>query len=281
MTTQKKSVAVITSTIGRPELKRAIESVKNQTYPCKHYIFVDGAQFAESAKAIIEQYDNLVVTYLPMNTGANGWVDSSINAIAPYLIKEDILCYVDDDNWYEPNHIQSIIETFEKYPDADFVYALRNFIDLNGKFICNDNFESLGIWDNKVLELYPFNLKVENNIYHLQLNPFPQYHIDTNCYAFKNHIAVQLAPTWFSGIYNDKSVLKKIIDLQLRCACTKQYSVNYIVDVYKMFCIEPALIELNISDKQYEQSIRKQLSNLLVILGNENIHRHNGRPWVE
>ena len=30
-----KTVAVVTSTIGRPELALAIKSVQNQTYPCK------------------------------------------------------------------------------------------------------------------------------------------------------------------------------------------------------------------------------------------------------
>ncbi|HHF4949445.1 TPA: hypothetical protein ACPO3J_000702 [Haemophilus influenzae] len=40
-----KTVAVVTSTIGRPELSLAIKSVQNQTYPCKHYVFVDGNIF--------------------------------------------------------------------------------------------------------------------------------------------------------------------------------------------------------------------------------------------
>ena len=40
-----KTVAVVTSTIGRPELALAIKSVQNQTYPCKHYVFVDGNIF--------------------------------------------------------------------------------------------------------------------------------------------------------------------------------------------------------------------------------------------
>ena len=102
------SVAIVTSTIGRQELSRTIESVKNQTYPCKHYIFVDGEQFENKVREITAPYADLIITYLPMNTGANGWVNSSINTIAPYLIKEDIICYLDDDNWYEPNHIESI-----------------------------------------------------------------------------------------------------------------------------------------------------------------------------
>lgn len=281
MTENPKSVAVITSTIGRPELARAIESVKNQTYPCKHYIFVDGEQFADNAKAIVEQYDNLIVTYLPMNTGANGWVNSSINAIAPYLAKGDIICYLDDDNWYEPNHIQSIVEAFESSPTADFVYTLRNFVEADGTILCPDNFESLGVFENKVLDPYPTILTVGNQSYHLNFQLHQAHHIDTNCYAFKHPIALELSRSWFSGIHNDKNVLRKIVELNLKCVCTKQYSVNYVVDVYKMFGVMPTLEELGIG-KEHETAIRKQLAEVLSKLGDENIRRYGGkRPWVE
>ncbi|VEI46842.1 glycosyltransferase [Actinobacillus equuli] len=83
------SVAIITSTIGRPHLERAILSVQQQSYTnCKHYVFVDGEQFFTNAKTIVEKYPHVVVTYLPMNTGANGWTNSSINAIAPFWLKK-------------------------------------------------------------------------------------------------------------------------------------------------------------------------------------------------
>lgn len=51
-----KTVAVVTSTIGRPELSLSIKSVQNQTYPCKHYIFVDGNIFWDKAKSIFIEY---------------------------------------------------------------------------------------------------------------------------------------------------------------------------------------------------------------------------------
>ncbi|ASU15971.1 hypothetical protein [Actinobacillus pleuropneumoniae] len=45
--------AVVTATIGKPSLEQAILSVKNQTIPCKHYVFVDGKQYWKAAKEII------------------------------------------------------------------------------------------------------------------------------------------------------------------------------------------------------------------------------------
>lgn len=274
------TVAIITSTIGRPKLADAIESVKNQSYPCKHYIFVDGEQFADKARAIVDKYDDLVVTYLPMNTGANGWVNSSINAIAPYLVKEDIICHLDDDNWYEPNHVQSIVETFERCPDADFVYTLRNFYDLQDRFICHDDIESLGIFDNKVLDIYPLVLQIENQTYHLNTKFSQAYHIDTNCYAFRHPIAVMLANSWFSGIFNDRNVLKTISELNLSCASTQQYSVNYVVDVYKIFDVLPILRQYGVEVEKQMGNIQKQLADHLIGLCQENIRRHGGRPWA-
>lgn len=51
-----KTVAVVTSTIGHPELSLAIKSVQNQTYPCKHYVFIDGKIFWDKAKSIFIEY---------------------------------------------------------------------------------------------------------------------------------------------------------------------------------------------------------------------------------
>lgn len=65
--------------------------MQNQTYPAKHYIFVDGGKYHDKAREILVKYPEVIVTYLPMNTGAGGWTNSAINAIAPYLIKEDQL----------------------------------------------------------------------------------------------------------------------------------------------------------------------------------------------
>ncbi len=67
--TNQLTVAVITATIGRDELERTIESIKNQSYPCKHYIFVDGEDFRYKAKTILDKYPDVIPIYLPMNTG--------------------------------------------------------------------------------------------------------------------------------------------------------------------------------------------------------------------
>ncbi|QLB15731.1 hypothetical protein A6B39_09870 [Mannheimia granulomatis] len=59
----KPTVAVITSTVGRIELERAIFSVQNQTYPCKHYIFVDGEKYHQQAADILNKFDGYLFAY--------------------------------------------------------------------------------------------------------------------------------------------------------------------------------------------------------------------------
>ncbi|MGQ0287425.1 glycosyltransferase family A protein [Pasteurellaceae bacterium 22721_9_1] len=276
MTTQP-SVAIITSTIGRLELARAIESVKKQTYPCKHYIFVDGEQFADKAKAVIEQYDNLIVTYLPMNTGVNSWVNSSINAIAPYLVKEDIVCYLDDDNWYEPNHVQSIVESFAICPTADFVYSLRNLYDIAGNFICHDDIESLGIWESKTKEKFSFKLEIDGYQFWLAPQLKGTYHIDTNCYGFTRQSAITIAPIWFSGKYNDRNVFQKISQLKWTVVPTRKYSVNYTVDLERYMSFK----EFKDAGLTDEQATRAQIT-IIQKINELHIERYGGRrPWTE
>lgn len=274
-----KSVAVITSTIGRPELERAILSVQRQTYPCKHYIFVDGEAFADKARVIVENYPHLIVTYLPMNTGANGWSNSSINAIAPFLVREDVICYLDDDNWYEPNHLETIVETMEK-SNASFVYSLRNFVNKQGEFICRDDFESLGFWLHRLPEkaVTPAAILGDDRVFITDTPREP--HIDTNCYGFTRELALRLANSWNSGIHNDRSVIRTLIEWQALGQFTGKYTVNYFIELRNAFNnIYPVLVEMGFS----QEVIQDTLTDTLKTFCQMNIAAYGGvenLPWV-
>lgn len=226
------TVAVVTSTIGRPELERAILSIQQQTYPCRHYVFVDGEQFHSQAAEILRRYPNVIATYLPMNTGANGWTNSSINAIAPYLIKADILCYLDDDNWYEPNHIECGVRTLVE-SGADYAYALRNLFDHNQRFICVDCCESLGSYSRGWGNEFSGEVNHGDKIYSFQCGWSTENHIDTNCYFLRHSVAKAVSMAWHTGLHNDKHVYAVLRELGLAEACTRAVSVNYVFDVLK------------------------------------------------
>lgn len=228
-----KTVAVITSTIGRSHLERAILSVQKQTYPCKHYVFVDGEQFAKDAKQILDKYPHVIATYLPMNTGANGWTNSSINAIAPFLVKEDVICYLDDDNWYEANHVENSLKVLNE-TGADYVFALRNLYDDQEEFVCQDLLESIGNYENNLPNPYQFKVTINDKTYACQTEVHKKDgHIDTNCYLIKRDLALRVSHFWYSGQNNDTNFYTILKKVKAVGKCSKDFTVNYMMEPEK------------------------------------------------
>lgn len=228
-----KTVAVITSTIGRSHLERAILSVQKQTYPCKHYVFVDGEQFAKDTKQILDKYPHVIATYLPMNTGANGWTNSSINAIAPFLVKEDVICYLDDDNWYEANHVENSLKVLNE-TGADYVFALRNLYDAQEEFVCQDLLESIGNYENNLPNPYQFKVTINDKTYACQTEVHKKDgHIDTNCYLIKRDLALRVSHFWYSGQNNDTNFYTILKKVKAVGKCSKDFTVNYMMEPEK------------------------------------------------
>lgn len=191
-----KSVAVVTATTGRKELKQAIDSVAAQTYPCKHYIFFDGV-WAYDWKELSKTF----ACELPVRTGGNGMMNGGIVAASAFLVQEDMICWLDDDNWFEPNHIEKLVEAKR---DKPYAYSLRALRNVDGSFFANDDFESLG--------------------HHTGF-------IDLNCYLMDRNIAVQVAPLWYKTtgelMVGDRFVYQALLQNQLDSACSGLYSLNY------------------------------------------------------
>lgn len=233
MNVNQPTVAVITSTIGRSHLERAIKSVENQSYPCKHYVFVDGEQFSDAAKTILENYPGVITTYLPMNTGENGWTNSSINAIAPFLVKEDIICYLDDDNWYEPNHIELGVKALLEN-DADYAFSLRNFYSDRGELISQDVWESIGHYQHPLPNPFYYQINLAEKSYSMfETMNKTDGHIDTNCYLMKHALAVKISRFWYSGINNDTNVYSALKTFNAKGICVKDFTVNYVLNPSK------------------------------------------------
>jgi glycosyltransferase involved in cell wall biosynthesis len=166
------SLSIITPTIGSKYLKKTIQSVINQTNKdFIYYIVIDGHNQINNIKEILDDFKNLpknfIILPLAENTGANGWNGHRIYIAASFLTNSDYIMFLDEDNFLEPNHVETMMKTIEK--GNDWVFSLRNIIDKDDKFICQDNCESLGnlhhVWNNK--------------------NDFL---VDVNCYCIKREI---------------------------------------------------------------------------------------------
>src|SRR4051812_10453152 len=109
-----RSVAIITPTIGSDHLMQCIKSVSGQTYTypnITHYMVVDGRQHWNGkvndaeCRAIRGR-----VCVIPENVGGDGWYGHRIYAAFSYLVNEDYICFLDEDNWLEENHVKKMVD---------------------------------------------------------------------------------------------------------------------------------------------------------------------------
>ena len=168
-------VAVVTPTIGSDYLSQCIYSVDKQTYQdITHYIFIDGCQYEPKARDILVGSPKTRMIELEENVG-KGWYGHRVYAACSFLVNADVICYLDEDNWFEPEHVENMVNALKE--GYDWVYSLRNIHDKEGNFLCEDNCESLGKWP-----VY-FNPQV--------------HHIDTSCFAIRRDIAVRIGHAWY------------------------------------------------------------------------------------
>ena len=137
-----RTCAVVTVTNGKRqgELANCIASVKAQTYPCTHYILCDQDfnKFAELKRL----YPDVLMCYWDAKIGGNGYAGQRWLAGAPQLITEDVTFFCNDDDWYSPDHVKSIMDRIDE--GYDWAYSLRSVHDKEGNFLFDDNCEALG-----------------------------------------------------------------------------------------------------------------------------------------
>jgi len=103
-------VAVVTPTIGSKTLKECINSVDKQTYEdLVHYIYIDGDQYSDSVYEDIVCAPRVRTVRLEENVG-KGWYGHRVYAACGFLVNADVICYLDEDNWLEPNHVEALVE---------------------------------------------------------------------------------------------------------------------------------------------------------------------------
>lgn len=147
-----KKALVITPTTGAPELAQAYKSVLSQTYKNTDWlVVVDGPDYVNKVDNVLKEagvigYGNKIHRCdLPFNTGGNGFYGHRIISAFCHLVNYDYILFLDQDNWFDDNHVASLIDVMEKN-EYEWSYSLRKIVDKDGKFICNDDCESLGRW---------------------------------------------------------------------------------------------------------------------------------------
>ena len=207
-------VAVITPTIGTKHLVHNLRSVTEQTYDnVDHIVVVDGPSCVSAVNRILEDtsWNNKKVLKLPENTGAEGYNGHRIYGAVSFLTSADYVIFLDEDNWIEPNHIETLVKAVKGY---DWAFSFRKIIDQEGKYVCNDDCENLGLWPT-----------VLSN---------DEYFVDVGCYFLPTKIAVQLSPIWYRRARHpeeqpevDRLLMHVLRQNNTKYNATRQYTLNY------------------------------------------------------
>ncbi|HSV61473.1 MAG TPA: glycosyltransferase family A protein [Variovorax sp.] len=209
-------MTVITAHGGNPLLARCVESVAAQSWgQIQHLVVADGPHHWAQARSVVDRVaaqHRIDLIQLPYSIGKDRWNGHRIYAAASFIAEGEYIAFLDDDNAFEPEHIESCLELCRQ--GRRWSYALRNIVDREHRFICRDDCESLGRW--------PSILHPED------------YLIDVNCYFLPRLLAVQIAPLWFRRSREpgqpevDRVICHALKRIAPEFDCTHRYSVNYL-----------------------------------------------------
>lgn len=195
-------VMVITPTTGKDTLNKAMESVQDQTVPTEHLIVEDGKL---TRMHIFENIMRKKIT-LPENVGGDGWYGHRVYAAMPFMVNADYILFLDEDNWFEPNHVETLINKI-KSKDLMWAYSLRRIVDDREQYVCEDDCESLGRWPT----FYDHTLNF----------------VDTNCYCFRREYLVHVCQHFYGQWGQDRVFYQAASKSLPAFGCTGEATVNY------------------------------------------------------
>jgi hypothetical protein len=148
------AAAVVMPTILRPSLQRAVASIYAQNIEdrCQLLFGIDKVNGDHNVLnyAIQNRPPNWALTVLNLGYSTsvrNGGIHlaqdgGALRCVLSYCANSRFLCYLDDDNWWNQNHISSLLKAIV---DHDYAYSYRWFVDpVSGEPLAVDTWESVG-----------------------------------------------------------------------------------------------------------------------------------------
>lgn len=214
------------------QLKRCHDSVLAQGENVQHFFVSDG-----HANDILDQWDCIHIK-LPMPVNDYGDTPRGIGAAIASAQNYDGICFLDADNWYEPEHIPNIRQTYTLHKTPVITTARNLYLKENGQF----------------LGKYPESDGVN--------------FVDTSCYFFHRD-AFDICRHWLFkpeglGIIDDRIIWAQVIQSKVRRAHIDIASINYMTDFaihYLLFNLTPPpysrVINLTTLKSEYYKDIKK------------------------
>lgn len=192
-------VAVITPYLNEPDemIRRAHESVLAQTHECTHFLVCDGAA-RPSIQAWYAVHLTIGGPHRDFGNTARG-----LGAISALNLGFDGFAFLDPDNWFAPDHVQSLVETCQA-TGAHVAFSDLQLVLVTGE-LCPDEIRNRKYRNREV--------------------------VDTNCFFFTSKAAFFLA-AWAMippqvGQYGDPMVYALIKRLGTPRAFTERKTAFY------------------------------------------------------
>lgn len=180
----------------------------NQTYEnLTHYVFLDGKEHEKHIWYQLEGASKVKTVRLEENIG-KGWYGHRVYAACSFLVNADIICYLDEDNWIEPTHVENLVKVIEQ--GNDWAYSLRKIYDKEGNYLCDDNCESLGKWP----------VYFDENV----------NHIDTSSFAVKRDVATRIGHSWYGQWGADRQFFHNVAKFFPQYDCSREHTLCYRLD---------------------------------------------------
>lgn len=181
----KPTVSIIISTYNRKDsVRKAIESVLNQTYPDIEIIVVDDCSTDGTYEELTVEYldhEKVTILTLPENSGG----PAKPRNLGILESKGEIIGFLDDDNVYRPDHVTCLLNELDRDPTLSLAYGdryvinefdpsqnevgvyydfssailmQRNFIDTSDFLVRREDLFEIGGWDERYRRMLDWNL---------------------------------------------------------------------------------------------------------------------------
>jgi len=214
-------VAVVMATVVRPTIAQALRSIFAQRLDGRIQVLVGVDRWQGErgflAQLIGERPANVSVTLMDLGYSTSrrngGLYPSSyggaLKTILSYAANSRYVAYLDDDNWYAPDHLASLLEAVQ---GKEWAFSLRQFVDVaSGEALCPDTWESVG---------------PGRGVYAEAQGGF----VDTNCYRIDKLACHAVFTEWATtrsagGTGGDRQILQRLI--QRPWGTNGRHSVHY------------------------------------------------------
>jgi hypothetical protein len=199
-------VGIVMTTVVRPTLGEAIRSVFAQQFAGRIQLLI-GVDRWQGDRVAVEQLrasrpSHVEVTLLDLGYSTsqrNGGLYPShyggaLKTILSYAANARHVTYLDDDNWYAPDHLATMLAAIS---GNAWAFSLRQFVDADsGDILCADTWESVG---------------PGRGVYASAQGGF----VDTNCFFIDKLACNDVFPEWAmtrfaGGTGGDRQVLEKL-----------------------------------------------------------------------